>query len=297
METTNFLNLECVPLKNESLELLVTQSVGPRIIRLSLSGGENILAELPEFTLDCPGTGKMNLWGGHRLWHAPEVKRRTYLPDNQPVTITEIENGLEVVQSIENQTGIQKSMRIVLPDRSAKVIIDHTLKNEGMWPVELALWAITQFKVGGIAILPQTTAHADPDGLQPNRQLSLWPYTDMNSPHIQWGNRIILVWANVTDRALKLGFPNPAGWLAYHLDRTLFVKQAAYQAEADYLDFGSSSECYCNAEFLELETLSPRITLAPGQSASHRETWRLYPDMQFEPTEEAVQVMVEKLGL
>ncbi len=65
----------------------------------------------------------------------------------------------------------------------------------------------------------------------------------------------------------------------------------------DYLDFGSSSECYCNPEFLELETLSPRTILAPGQSVSHREIWRLYPDVQLEPTEEAVQAMVEELSL
>jgi len=297
MGTITFLGLDCIPLKNNSLELLVTQSVGPRIIRLSLLGAENLLAELPDVMLDCPGTGKMNLWGGHRLWHAPEVKRRTYLPDNQPVTITEIENGLEVVQPTEVQTGIQKSMHITLPDQSATVIIDHTLKNEGIWPVELAPWAITQLKLGGFVVLPQITDIADPDGLQPNRRLTLWPYTDMNSSHIQWGNRYIVVHASVREGALKLGFPNPAGWLAYYLNQTLFVKQATYQAEAEYLDFGSSSECYCNADFLELETLGPQTILEPGQAVSHRETWRLYADVQLEPTEDAIQQIVEALSL
>ena len=86
MNTTTYLNLDCVALKNDAVELLVTQSVGPRIIRLNLPGGDNLLAELPDLTLDCPGSGPMHLWGGHRLWHAPEVKRRTYLPDDQPVS-------------------------------------------------------------------------------------------------------------------------------------------------------------------------------------------------------------------
>jgi hypothetical protein len=296
METVKFLGLDCVQLKNDSLELLVTQSVGPRLIRLSLAGGENLLAELPEAALDCPGAGKLNLWGGHRLWHAPEMRRRTYIPDNQSLTITEIENGLELVQPTEAQTGIQKSLRIILPDQSATLVIDHTLKNEGLWPIELAPWAITQLKPGGIAFLPQITTNADPDGLLPNRRLALWPYTDISSPHIRWGNRFILIKADMSEGALKIGFPNPTGWIAYYLGQTLFVKQAAYQAEADYFDFGSSSECYCCPYFIELETLGPRTTLAPDQAVTHRETWRLYPKVQLEASEAGAVKLVEMLG-
>ncbi|HMR62594.1 MAG TPA: hypothetical protein PKE64_01155 [Anaerolineae bacterium] len=297
MEKTQFLGLECVRLRNEALDLLVTQSVGPRVIGLSLRGGENLFAELPEVTLDCPGVGPMNLWGGHRLWHAPEIKRRTYLPDNQPVSVTEVDGGLEVVQPTEEPTGIKKSLRIRLPDQSATVVIDHSLSNEGLWPVELAPWAITQLKPGGTAILPQATSLADPDGLLPNRRLTLWPYTDINSPYIQWGNRYILIQAKMPQDALKIGFPNPAGWLAYHLNGTVFVKQADYRPAADYLDFGSSSECYCRAEFIELETLGPRVTLGLGEMVTHRETWRLFAEVDFEPSVAAAAALAQQLGL
>lgn len=297
MEATKFLGLDCVCLQNEALDLLVTQSVGPRLIRLSLRDRQNLLAELPGVSLDCPGAGPMNLWGGHRLWHAPEIKRRTYLPDNEPVTVNEVDGGLEVIQPTEGPTGIKKSLRIRLPDQSATVIIDHTLSNEGMWPVELAPWAITQLKPGGSAILPQATALADPDGLLPNRRLTLWPYTDIRSPYIQWGNHYIFIHATMPQEALKIGFPNPVGWLAYHLDGTVFVKQANYRAAADYPDFGSSSECYCRAEFIELETLGPRVTLGLGETVVHRETWRLFADIAFEPTEEAAAALARQLGL
>ena len=297
METTTFLNLECVQLKNKAVELLVTKSVGPRIIRLSLTGGENLLAELPEAMLDCPGVGPLHLWGGHRLWHSPEKQNRTYLPDNDPLEITEIKHGLQVIQPTEAQSGIQKSLHITLPDQSATVMVDHTLTNRGLWPVELAPWAITQVKPGGIGILPQVSGNADPDGLLPNRQLALWPYTDIASPHIQWGNRFIFVRATMQKGALKVGFPNPHGWLAYHHNQTLFVKQAEYQPEAEYFDFNSSTECYCCPEFIELETIGPRTLLAPGESVSHRETWRLFTDIQFEPTEAAAQALAQRLGL
>lgn len=297
MNTQKFLDLDCVALKNSAVELLVSVSAGPRIIRLSLPGGDNLLAELPGVTLACPGSEAMNLWGGHRLWHSPEVMARTYLPDNDPLAVTELANGLEVVQPTEAKSGIKKSMRVTLPDDSATVVIDHTLKNEGLWPVELAPWAITQIRPGGIAILPQITGPADPDGVLANRRLALWPYTDINSEYIQWGNRYIFIHASMEQDALKIGFTNPAGWLGYCLDDTLFIKQAEYQPGALYPDFNSSSECYCRKEFIELETLGPLVTLTPGAAVSHRETWRLVANVDFEPTEASAQALAEQLGL
>jgi hypothetical protein len=272
---TRFAGHDCVRLENGALTLWLTCSVGPRILALALPGGQNLFAELPEYTLDCPDVGPYWLRGGHRLWYAPEDPRRTYLPDDDPLALTEIGNGLRVTQPIEESTGIQKSLTVTLPDPEARVIVDHTLHNRGLGPVELAPWAITQLKPGGMAVLPQSTAPADAYGLLPNRHIVLWPYTQTNSPHISWGDRYLLVAARMQEGALKIGFPNPDGWLAYVVDDTLFVKWAAYQPDANYFDRGSSSECYCNPRFLELETLGLRTTLAPGESVSHRETWTI----------------------
>ncbi|NJN80537.1 MAG: hypothetical protein HC797_08735 [Anaerolineales bacterium] len=54
MQTQKFLNYDCVELKNDAISLLVTQSVGPRIISLRFVDGENILAELPNFVTENP---------------------------------------------------------------------------------------------------------------------------------------------------------------------------------------------------------------------------------------------------
>jgi hypothetical protein len=278
---TRFAGYACAKLENEAFALWLTRSVGPRILGLALQGGENLFAVLPDDSVECPGAGLFSFRGGHRLWVAPEDPRRTYLPDDSPVSIAEIDNGLRVIQPVEAPTGVQKSLTVTLPDRGAGqapcVIVDHTLHNRGRSPVELAPWAITQFRPGGVAVLPQATALADEYGLLPNRHVVLWPYTRLNSPYITWGDHQVLVEATMQDGALKLGFPNPEGWLAYRVDDTLFVKHALYQPGADYCDRGSSSECYCNPRFLELETLGPRTTLAPGQSVTHQEVWTLHP--------------------
>jgi len=285
----------CVRLANQALSLWVTRSVGPRIIGLALHGGENLLAVLPDEKVECPGVGTFSFRGGHRLWYAPEDLGTTYLPDDAPVGIEELPGGIAVTQAVEKQTGIQKSMAITLPYQCAQVVIDHTLHNQGTETVDLAPWAITQLKPRGIGILPQAQGMVDEEGLLPNRQITLWPYTKMNSPHIQWGDEFLFVMANMTEGAFKVGFPNPRGWLAYGVDGTLFVKEAIYDASANYYDHGSSSECYCNPRFIELETLGPRTSLAPGAQVTHRETWLVWEGVSVEADKDKVQALIEHL--
>ena len=292
LQQTRLFNLECVSIGNRRLTLVITQSTGPRILSLSLDGGENLLAEIPDFTLNCPGGGQLHLWGGHRLWYAPEVAAITYLPDDQPVAVTPLPDGVIVTPPMEAATGLQKEWLIRLPDETATVVIDHRLTNRGAATVTCAPWAITQLKTGGLAILPQAAGPRDAEGLQPNRSLALWPYTDINSPFLQWGHRCVLISAELSAGALKIGFPNPVGWLAYHWRDTLFVKYAAYDPAADYYDFGSSSQCYCNARFLELETLGPRVTLAPGATTWHREVWQVAGNVRFTPMPAAIDAVI-----
>jgi len=108
MKTETFFEQECVSLQNGTLELLVTKPVGPRILSLRFVDDKNLLAELPDFETDCPGTGTFHFYGGHRLWHAPEEPSRTYLPDDAPVEISTFESGLKTTQQTEANTGLQK---------------------------------------------------------------------------------------------------------------------------------------------------------------------------------------------
>jgi hypothetical protein len=293
METVNFLGQNCFSLENGTLKLLVAQSIGPRILSLSFNGCENLLAELPDFVTDCPGTGAFHFYGGHRLWHAPEELSRTYLPDDSPVKVVPGENGVLVTQDVEIKTGLQKSLEICLQVDVPRVVITHHLSNRGLWPVTCAPWAITQLKIGGVAILPQTSEET---GVLPNRSLALWSYTNPSDPHVTWGQNYILVNVNV-DAPFKVGFPNPRGWLAYWLNGVLFVKRAKYDAKSTYYDFGSSCEFYCNDQFIELETLAPTKTILPDTSVIHIETWELFGNVDRPRDEKDVQSLVVSLGL
>ena len=75
------------------------------------------------------------------------------------------------------------------------------------------------------------------------------------------------------------------------------MKNAAFDHTAAYPDFGSSSECYFNDKVLELETLGPICSLAPGASVTHIEEWELFRGVE-EPVDDAAALRIsEQLGL
>ena len=293
MKTTTFRDMECIIVQNDNLQLLVTRSIGPRIISLRFKQGENLFAELPDFVTERPDGKIYHFYGGHRLWISPEDPIGSYSLDDQPVEISQTDNGLLIRKPVEPESGIEKSILLNLDTERARVTLTHWLTNRNPAPLECASWAITQLKMGGVAILPQARIET---GLLPNRVLSFWPYTDIASPQLTFGNNFILLRADL-QKPFKVGFPNPRGWMAYWLDGVLFVKRAAFDPQGIYSDFGSSSECYCNRQFLELETMTPILPIPPNESIVQVEAWELYADVPLPKDEEIARSIANEIGL
>jgi hypothetical protein len=268
-------------LENEfiQLEYLV---LAPRIVRLSLKGFPNLFADIGNEKLTT-AYGDFYLRGGHRLWHSPESMPRTYIPDVAGVTVNEIPGGVRIDQPEEPWTHIAKSIEIRLNPGRPQVILQHELRNDGAWAVELSPWALTMFRLGGVAILPQPVGNADPAGLLANRQLAIWPYARMGDPRLVLRDDFILIKAESTATAesspIKLGYFNPQGWLAYWIDGVLFTKRFDPIPDAQFPDGGCNTESYCNHKFLELETLGPLVKLSPEATVTHTETWELYSSL------------------
>ena len=268
----------CWRLENEWAAVWLSAEFGPRVLGYSLSGGVNLLASLPNATLPTGDGRHLSLRGGHRLWYAPERPETTYIPDERPPRIRELEGGLEFIQEIDQPTGIQKSWRIELAPESAQVVIDHRLTNFSTKPYELAPWAVTMLRTGGVGLLPLQVDQDDAHGLWPNRQLVLWPYTDIRSDQLLVHNRGVFVAADLKEGALKVGAPNPSGDLAYRHNGVLFSKKSKFYQGEKYPDRGASHQIFCSPDVIELETLGPLTILEPGEKVSHQEVWMIYPE-------------------
>lgn len=267
----------CVWLSNGKVEVVVTTDVGPRIIRYGFVGGQNLLNEYPDL-IGKTGGDEWRIYGGHRLWHAPEAKPRTYSPDNSPVQHEWNGKTLRVTQDTEPSTGIQKQMEITLDPQSSNLTILHRLTNRNPWDVKLAPWALTVMAKSGRAIYPQEPFRAHTDYLLPARPLTLWHYTDMQDPRWTFGTKYIQLRQDPKAKTpQKVGFKNSLGWAAYALKGDVFVKRFHYTDGGEYVDFGCNTETFTNEDMLEIESLGPLETLsADGGNVEHIEDWYLF---------------------
>lgn len=291
----------CLRLRTGDLELRVPTEIGPRVLFAGFSDGPNLLGLLPE-DLGKSGGEDHRLYGGHRLWHAPEHRARTYAPDNDPPRICQEESALILEQETEAQTGIQKSLGIEATAKGDGFRLQHELRNNSHWPLRLAPWGLTVMAVGGVGILPLPPRGEHPRDLLPNTRLIFWPYCDLQDPRWGWGRRHLRLQQDPAQSApQKVGARVPAGWLAYAGHNCLFVKRFPYEANATYPDDGCNAEIFANDAFLELESLGPLREIAPGARIQHEEIWHLLRDVPTPKNELDIEAQIlprlESLGI
>ncbi|HHW57192.1 MAG TPA: hypothetical protein GXX15_05900 [Clostridia bacterium] len=293
IDKINFLGWEnSIKLSNGIIDVVATTDIGPRIVRFGFENDVNEFNLDPK-TIGLKGGDEYRYYGGHRLWHSPEDRKRTYIPDNDEVDWHEIENGVRLIQKPEKWVNTQKQIDIILNPDESRVRLVHRITNLGAWPIELSAWTITVLNTEGIEIIPQPNKDTD---LLPNRQIVLWPYSKMNDKRVYWGEKYIALKQDPNNKApFKLGINNQEGWAAYARGGHLFVKRYYPQHDATYPDFGVSFETYTNDWMLEIETLSPFTKLQPGETVEHVEEWELYNNVNIKDIDEGVfDEVVEK---
>lgn len=138
---------------------------------------------------------------------------------------------------------------------------------------------------GGRAVVPLDIG--DPAALVDVRRVILWSYARWQDPRYVIGDSLVQVDHRSVPAACpsesrrrsdesKIGVDSSQGWAAYLNGGVLYLKQFEHVADGTYPDGGSTVEVYSNAEFLELENLSPLSTLAPGESLTYSEQWTLF---------------------
>src|ERR1035437_651311 len=263
-------------LGNGTVELIITLDVGPRILSYKKSGGFNPF----KIFEDQSGTVGEPVWrnrGGHRLWIAPEHKAQTYIPDNAPVAWEQLgELQVRLTPLPETSNGFQKQINITLDPMGAGVTIVHRVIQLAAPPAYLAPWALTVMTAGGVAVVPQPEMGQHPRDLLPNRNLVLWPYTDMSDSRWYFGRKYFLLRQDAAGAPTKIGLAHQPGWCGYLVGGVFFLKRYAWNPSAAYPDNGCNFEMFSNGRMLELESLGPLTHLHQNQSVEHVERWKLH---------------------
>lgn len=259
---------ECERVVSGGIEALITLDVGPRVIRLGPLGGPNLLHE-SEKDAGLRGGDVYRSYGGHRLWVAPEDPEFAYTPENEPV---ERDQGWLCTQV--NRYGLRKAIRLTASDEG--FVVEHRVSNEGKSTYDLAPWCLTVMAPGGECVFRQEPAVPHGESLLPARPLVLWTYTDMADPRWTWGSRIVRLRHDAAGGPQKAGALLTDGMAAYCLGGYTFLKRFGCDASASYTDMGCNFEVFTRHDMLEVESLGPLASLAPGNSAHHTEHWAVF---------------------
>jgi hypothetical protein len=280
-------------IRSDDLWVDVLATAGPRIVRLGLTGSSrNLLAETPGAGWETPN-GRYELFGGHRLWFAPEDPDLVAIPDGNGLVLDPTPDGIRLTGLAELPTGLVRSITVRLARDRAALDVCHELRNVGDTPIELAPWAITQLPLGGTVLMPQPAATPGHQ-VRPNRTLVLWPYSSWEDPRFRPLDGLLTLDAK-PGPGLKLGYLNDAGWVGYVRDGAVLVRRFAPLPWRSHPDLGCNTEVYIGSRFLELELLGPLTELAPGSTVELAESWEV---QRVDPIVEgsALRALAESIG-
>lgn len=282
--------INCVQLSNNFIDLVIPKEFGPRIVHFGFRGQPNMFNLNHEHLKNFRGSSSYYTFGGHRLWTAPEDLRSTYIPDNTPVEINQLENGIQVHQPENEKTPLAKTIDIELSAKFPVAHITHTIQNRGIWAMKFAPWALSVMAPGGMGIMPLPPRGSHQGNLLPNGSLVFWAYTNFADPRWRYGFENICVQQDPSmETPLKFGIAADPGWIGYANHGSLFVKKTDYFADETYPDKGTPYQIFLNHRILECESMGPLKIVEPGQAVVHEETWILIENITLPINDETIQ--------
>ncbi|MBQ3141877.1 MAG: hypothetical protein IJC25_07940, partial [Clostridia bacterium] len=208
---------------NGIVDLKVTVDVGPRVIYYALCGGENVMfnddtraithtAEEPGFKRTF-GERTWYIYGGHRIWASPEDYPLSYYPDNDPVAVDVKGNTFTFTPPVQDVTDYQYTLVLTLDENSGHVDVQNRVRNTSGGVRNIAAWALTVLAPGGLEIIPQPNDYFE---FLSNRELVLWPYSNMADQRVYWGKDFITLRSvEGAECPFKLGINLTPGWALY----------------------------------------------------------------------------------
>lgn len=267
IEKTTFGDWEAYRLTVGDAEMVVVTGVGPRIMSLRAGAGDNIL-----FVDDTDiARGDWRIYGGHRLWVSPE-NEDCYAPDNEPCEVSAGDGVLTATAPVPALTGLKKE--ITISSRGDRFVVSHAVTNTAEMLYCGAIWALTCVAPRGVVVLPWGTG-----GEWDQKKVIFWSKwggthtSDVETNQWRPGNDLFRV--HPTGEEGKMG-TNPAeAWMALCRYDATFIKQYEHDAWLTYPDDNCSAEIYTCEHFVEMESLGPVMTLAPGEKMTHEEVWTI----------------------
>jgi len=252
-------------------EVGIALEFGIRVVHMSCPGMENLFYEQDPDLSDGNATPQgWKLYGGHRIWLAPEGDS-SYYPDNEPVRYTVDGDSVLVEQRTDPWTGMKKLLKLNF--RESSISLENIFINDTDKVVEGGSWSINTLDGGGVARID--FAGTDAGDYTPRRVVSLWADTSLHDPRLKFEKHSLTATHMPLTDYFKLGLYCDPGKAVFENKGQRFTLTFSACGIENHPDNGCNFELYMAKELMELEVLGIKRTLQPGEAASHSETWVL----------------------
>jgi hypothetical protein len=209
---------------------------------------------------------------GSSLWISPQNK---YWPQPKALDFEEysarlIENGIHCTSRQDEVNGLSYKKMITTDVKKQAFVHHYTIKNESDSAKFLAAWEVTRHHKKGISLFP----HGDTSA-------SGTRYLDASIP-MTISNGMVWHEYNLTQkghpgRRSKAILDGKDGWIAYVLDRYAVVKVFEDVLPMNIMPGDQDVEIYVDSRFdyIEIEVLSEKTELAPGDSLEWQVEWKI----------------------
>lgn len=237
-------------LQRASLKLCVDASMGGHIVEFSLAGDNALATRGPEIGSTF-WPSPQQAWG----WPPPEVL------DKAPYSVNRREEGVELLSSVCDRTGLQLKKAFTL--HADRLQVEYTMINPGGESLTYAPWEITRIP-GGLTFYEST------EGL-----LALSTGTAVVDGGYVWHRYL----PERQEQNEKIFGNGSSGWLANVHKGLLLVKHfeptpasavAPGEAEIEIYAHGDARQPY-----IEVEQQGRYCTLAPSEQRQWQVTWYL----------------------
>jgi len=263
LRTVEFGNWDdCLELSNGAARLVIAPAAGGRIVHYSRDDGPNFFMS------------------GCQIDIGPELD---YPPRHQPLWSGRYEAkalgplSVRLTSPADEATGLQLVKVVELAPSGADVTLRMTMKNVGPKEVAYCLWdrTMTGASFGFFELNPKSRFPARWSMRLGKNGTYSYDGVSPGSPRVKIvGDLLVTVPGKKME---KVAADNVAGWIAGFRDGWLYVKRFPVYPDGDYADGGNSVEFWVDAAGTrtEIEPLSPKVKLQPGESYSFIESWGL----------------------
>jgi hypothetical protein len=177
----------------------------------------------------------------------------------------------------DETTGVQIVKVVELAPTGARVTLRTTMKNVASHEIAYCLWdrTMTGASYGFFELNPQSRFPARWSMRRGKHGAYRYDGTSPASPRVKIVCDLLVT---VPGKKMeKVAADNVAGWIAGFREGWLYVKRFPVDLDGDYADGGNSVEIWVNAAGTrtEIEPLSPKVKLQPGESYTFVENWDL----------------------